>query len=209
MDKKLKTELIIGGVFVMLAIGSFYAADGNFFWLPIKEQPISNRLALLLAPLDAQPFHLDERVQTENCHVRGPLPDHECTPGAIFPEATVVEICVSGYTKTVRSVSVSLKKKVYTEYGLSYPQPKGSYEADHLIPLELGGNNDIANLFPEIGEPRPGYKEKDLVENYLHDEVCAGRVSLGSAQQQIANDWVSVYNALTPSQLEQLRAQFK
>ena len=107
----------------------------------------------------------------------------------------------------MRSVSTTLKKKVYAEYGINYPQPTGSYEADHLIPLELGGSNDIANLFPESGDPQPGFREKDLVENYLHDEVCAGTIDLAMAQVQIARDWVAVYDTLTPTTLGYLKQQ--
>jgi hypothetical protein len=62
----------------------------------------------------------------------------------------------------------------------------GSYEVDHLVSLELGGNNSVANLWPEIS---PGYHEKDEIENRLHDAVCAGSVSLRAAQQEIARDW--------------------
>jgi 5-methylcytosine-specific restriction endonuclease McrA len=32
---------------------------------------------------------------------------------------------------------------------LGYPQQHGAFEVDHLIPLELGGDNVIANLWPE------------------------------------------------------------
>ncbi|MDP1689251.1 MAG: HNH endonuclease signature motif containing protein [bacterium] len=97
---------------------------------------------------------------------------------------------------------------MYESYGLTYPQPRGAYEADHLIPLELGGNNDIENLFPESAEPRPGFKEKDLVENYLNHEVCAGRLSLLAAQEQIARDWLAVYKGLTTNQIDELKREF-
>lgn len=153
-------------------------------------------------------YTLDSPVPKERCVVNGALPDHECTPGAIFPDATKDIICVSGYTAKVRNVSAGTKKKIYAAYGLAYPQVTGTYEADHLIPLELGGSNEIANLFPEAGSPTPGFREKDLVENYLHQEVCAGRIELGAAQKQIANDWLAVYNELKPEQIRELRGQF-
>ncbi|HSX24360.1 MAG TPA: hypothetical protein VLG69_00110 [Candidatus Andersenbacteria bacterium] len=147
-------------------------------------------------------------VPKQHCVLNGPLPDHECTPGAIFPDANKDVICVQGYTKKVRSVSASTKKSIYIAYGIVYPQPTGSYEADHLIPLELGGSNEVANLFPEAGSPTPGFHEKDLVENYLHQEVCAGRIDVSAAQKQIANDWLAVYNQLTPEQIKELRSQY-
>lgn len=59
-----------------------------------------------------------------------------------------------GYTKKVRNVTESEKKKVYSEYGLSGNNQgfcKGTQgcEIDHLIPLEIGGSNDISNLWPQ------------------------------------------------------------
>ena len=57
---------------------------------------------------------------------------------------------------------------------------------DHLIPLELGGSNAILNLWPETP---PGFHEKDKVENRLHKEVCAGRMTIEAAQILIAKDW--------------------
>jgi hypothetical protein len=73
---------------------------------------------------------------------------------------------------------------VYAEYGIvSYTT--GKYEVDHLISLELGGSNDISNLWPEAASPQPGFHEKDKVENYLHDQVCSGVISLAQAQQRL------------------------
>jgi hypothetical protein len=123
------------------------------------------------------------------------LPDPDCTPGAIFPDATKDQICVPGYSSAVRNVPDSEKNQVYAEYGIQ-SHKAGEYEVDHLISLELGGSNDIANLWPEPAEPRPGFHEKDQVENYLHKQVCDGVLSLADAQVQIANDWMTVYQNL-------------
>ncbi len=135
------------------------------------------------------------RTKDFNCVKQGSLPDKACTPGAVFEQATVAEICVSGYTKTMRNVTVALKRDVYAEYGVEH-RVKGEYEVDHLVPLELGGSNDIANLWPEPAEPRPGFHEKDKVENYLHEQVCSGQMELRAAQSVIANDWLAVYKRL-------------
>lgn len=120
-------------------------------------------------------------------------PDPECTPGDILPEATKDKICVPGYTQTVRNVPDSLKNQVYAEYGITSHKP-GQYEVDHFVSLELGGSNDISNLFPQPAVPVPGFHEKDKVENYLHDQVCSGAMSLQEAQIKIATNWVDVYN---------------
>ncbi len=128
---------------------------------------------------------LGHRTESTACQIRGLLPDPACTPGAIFAGATVSQICTPGYSSSVRNVPESLKQSVYAEYGIESHAP-GSYEVDHLVSLELGGNNSVANLWPEIS---PGYHEKDEIENRLHDAVCAGSLSLRAAQQEIARNW--------------------
>jgi hypothetical protein len=141
---------------------------------------------------------IGQRTKTSGCQANGPLPDSACTPGAIIASATRDQICQSGYAKSVRDVPDSEKNQAYAEYGISSHSP-GEYEVDHLISLELGGSNDIANLWPEAAEPRPGYHEKDRVENYLHQQVCSGAVSLQEAQRQIATNWLDVYNSMPRS----------
>ncbi|HEX2698536.1 MAG TPA: HNH endonuclease signature motif containing protein [Anaerolineales bacterium] len=147
------------------------------------------------ASLPSSSQGIGQRTKTDGCTSANAMPDHACTPGAIFPDATKEKICVSGYSSQVRNVPESEKDQVYAEYGIASHEP-GQYEVDHLISLELGGSNDIANLWPEPAEPRPGFHEKDAVENYLHDQVCSGAISLGQAQSLIANDWLSVYNSM-------------
>ncbi len=119
-------------------------------------------------------------------------PDPALTPGAVLT-TDAATVCAPGYATSVRNVPVAEKREVYAEYHLAYPQPAGSYEADHFISLELGGSNDITNLWPEPALPRPGFHEKDVVENYLHDQVCSGKLSLPDAQKEISTDWYAVY----------------
>jgi hypothetical protein len=138
---------------------------------------------------------LGQRTKTSGCRVDGPLPDGACTPGAVFPTATREQICQPGYARGVRDVPTSLKDEVYAEYGIAHHAP-GQYEVDHLVSLELGGSNDVANLWPEAAEPRPGFHEKDQVENWLHDQVCAGQIDLRQAQYDIATHWLTVYQHL-------------
>ncbi len=138
---------------------------------------------------------LGTRTKTSGCESQNALPDPACTPGAILPDATKDKICVPGYAGDTRNVPNSEKNQVYAEYGIM-THTAGEYEVDHLISLELGGSNDIANLWPEPAEPRPGFHEKDKVENYLHKQVCDGAMSLADAQYQIAHDWMSVYQSM-------------
>ncbi len=122
-------------------------------------------------------------------------PNPRLTPGAVFPGVTAAQVCVPGYASSVRDVPDTEKAAVYAEYGTAHHTP-GQYEIDHLISLELGGSNDIANLFPEAAAPKPGFHEKDKVENELHRQVCAGKVKLADAQREIATDWIAVYRTM-------------
>lgn len=135
---------------------------------------------------------LGARTQTTGCHANGALPDLACTPGANFAGVTVAQICAKGYSSSVRDVSTAEKNAVYSEYGIN-SHTTGQYEVDHLVSLELGGSNEISNLWPEAAAPTPGFHEKDQVENYLHDQVCAGKIALAEAQKQEANNWLAFY----------------
>ncbi len=139
--------------------------------------------------------HIGKRSKTAGCVSQNALPDPACTPGATFPDATKEQICQPGYSKNVRDVPTSEKDQVYAEYGITH-HSSGEYEVDHLISLELGGSNDSANLWPEPADPRPGFHEKDKVENYLHAQVCNGAISLAEAQAEIATNWLQVYQQM-------------
>ncbi|SRR5258708_16965082 len=135
------------------------------------------------------------QTKTSGCQAQNGLPDLACTPGAILPNVTRADICKSGYAGSVRNVPDSEKNQVYAEYGIK-THTAGQYEVDHFISLELGGSNEIANLWPELASPTPGFHQKDKVENYLHDQVCAGTITLQEAQTEISTNWLDVYNKM-------------
>ena len=115
-------------------------------------------------------------------------PNASLTTGAVLT-TDASTICAPGYASSVRDVSTASKKQVYAEYGVSYPQPTGAYEVDHFIPLEIGGSNDLTNLWLEAATPTPGFHQKDQFENYEHDQVCDGTISAAEAQSRMASDW--------------------
>jgi hypothetical protein len=90
-------------------------------------------------------------------------------------------------------VPQSEKFAVEREYGMPAGLYGATMEIDHIVSLEIGGSNDIANLFPEKAKPSPGYPEKDKLENRLHAMVCANQMTLRAAQQQIAANWQALY----------------
>ena len=84
----------------------------------------------------------------------------------------------------------SVKYAVEREYGMRARRYGRSLEIDHIVALELGGSNAVANLFPERA---PGYRAKDRLENRLHDLVCSRRMTLGTARRGIATNWIALY----------------
>jgi hypothetical protein len=138
-------------------------------------------------PLGGTPLRPSAR--SSGCVARGAEPDPGCTPGSVL-SSDRARICTAGYAHSVRDVSYALKRRVYAAYGIRH-HARGAYEVDHLVPLELGGGNDFSNLWPEAADPRPGFHEKDALENRLHDLVCAGQLGLATAQRAIARDWLA------------------
>jgi hypothetical protein len=136
------------------------------------------------------------RSQTSHC-TRGNLPDRQCSPGAVYTGLTRAVLCSPTFrTGTIRNVPESEKHQVEVEYGMAPKSYGRTIEIDHIVSLELGGSNDIANLFPEPGAGAFSYHVKDKLENRLHDMVCSGAISLSAAQRKIASDWISLYESV-------------
>lgn len=126
------------------------------------------------------------------------MPDAKLTPGDVLTTSANV-ICVSGYAKRTRDVNSRTKDDVYAEYHIATHGP-GEYEVDHLIPLGIGGSNDIKNLWPQPTEPRPGRLEKDTLEDELHRRICDHSLDVGTVQREIATDWVAAYRKYVRNQ---------
>lgn len=123
-------------------------------------------------------------------------PDFQLTPGATIP-VTQNQVCSAGAATeaatTIAAVPVSLKRKVFEEYGVTPPQPD-AYEVDYLITPELGGATDIRNLWPEPYQDTVWNAHvKDQLEDRLHRMVCHGDMDLATAQHDISTDWIAAY----------------
>jgi hypothetical protein len=135
-----------------------------------------------------------EATKHDGCKAHGGLPDSACTPGAVM--TTDLDVICHESTKNRRKVTSAVHKQAFTEYGYTFPQTAGAFEVDHFIPLELGGDNTIENLWAEPASPKPGFHEKDHVEDYLHKQVCSGAMTLEEAQKAITTDWLSVWKKM-------------
>ena len=123
------------------------------------------------------------------------------TPGAIVSSDPAL-VCVRGYSRTVRPAYNYAWRKfrvsVFRAYGIPHEQWH-DYTIEHL-PLEIGGANDVRNLWPQLlGDS----KRKDEVEDALRVAVCVKHtLTLASAQAAIARNWTA-----TPVGLPAVRAR--
>ncbi|HEY2860151.1 MAG TPA: hypothetical protein VGJ21_17160 [Terracidiphilus sp.] len=135
-----------------------------------------------------------------------PVPDAKCTPGGVNPSVTADVLHDPAWrTKQVRNCAESEAQKhaAYGWYDIAKPRVNSNEnqvcELDHLVPLELGGADGMGNIWPECGPDgvtlkQRYFKQKDEVENYLAEEVRAGRIPLADAQRGIARDWTQYLN---------------
>lgn len=119
------------------------------------------------------------------------IPDLRLTPGAVVAVTSVRDVCSVGPSKR-KLISPALGEKVFQEYGITRPRPR-AYEVDYLIDPGLGGSSDIQNLWPEPYSTTWSARVKDALEDRLHELVCSGTISLATAQQEIATNWIAAY----------------
>jgi hypothetical protein len=106
--------------------------------------------------------------------------------------------------------------KVDTTRCVAHSDNMACYEEDHLISLEDGGDpTDPRNLWPEpynthVGGVIMGAHQKDVVEAFIHDEICydvpnskkssyvpaTTSVTLRRSQEILSGDWYACYEAI-------------
>jgi Putative zinc-finger len=120
------------------------------------------------------------------------LPNRTLTPGATRP-ISISEACSTAHEEVVRDVPTSLRQQVLHEYGIANAHAQ-DYEIDYLVAPGLGGTENIQNLWPEPYTAEVWNAHvKDVLEEQLHELVCAGRVDLQTAQKDIATNWIAAY----------------
>jgi len=157
-------------------------------------------------------------------------PDSAKTPGFANPDITQDNIADNLCNPTWSTSTICpptgytnpLKQNQMQQYGdtvsdsyatcMLSSNNKSCYEEDHLISLENGGHpRDPRNLWPEpyntqIDGQTIGARQKDTVENYIHNAICfnvPGHKSHGTAahssmtlqrgQEILAGDWYACY----------------
>ena len=119
------------------------------------------------------------------------VPNPSLTPGATVLVSRG-ELCRESKTKN-KAVPIALRRKVFDEYGIPVAEP-GAYEVDYLITPALGGADDIHNLWPQSYTATVWNAQvKDALEDHLRGLVCDGQLDLGTAQREIATNWIEAY----------------
>jgi hypothetical protein len=121
------------------------------------------------------------------------LPIRALTPGMTRP-VNLEDICASGDSDPDPAVSPQLQEAVFREYGISHRRAAKDFQVDYLISPQLGGTDDVRNLWPQSYKDAVWNAEaKDALEHHLSRLVCEGKVSLTEAQSDIATDWIAAY----------------
>jgi hypothetical protein len=154
-------------------------------------------LVVVLGSTFAHRFPLSKKQSPDSAAFRlavSVVPDPHLTPGAVRP-VTMTQVCEAHYSDDPSRLPVSVRQAVFSEYGISGMQSAGKdYELDYLISPQLGGSDDIRNLWPEPSTPVGwNLRMKDALENRLHQLVCDGKLNLSTAQSDLATDWISAY----------------
>src|SRR5689334_6829319 len=74
-------------------------------------------------------------------------PNKTLTPGVVRP-LSLKAVCATKWGLDRRHVTEAMRHQVFEAYGIPYSQHT-RYELDHLIPRELGGADDVSNLWPQ------------------------------------------------------------
>jgi hypothetical protein len=148
-----------------------------------------------------------------SCHYREaangmPLPDANCSPGAINPTLTLDVLNDPQFrTGVVRDkvTSEAQKRKVFEWYGITPPANNTGQtqtcELDHIVDLSAGGADTLDNIFPQCQRPTDPavpvgnrwFKLKDrFAEHVMIAAVKSGKLTpdqLADMQRKIAADW--------------------
>lgn len=133
-------------------------------------------------------------------------PNPHLTPGVINTNVSVQEVLKHGYTAKpgVRKVSGKTHRDVFIRYFGRVPDHPERWEVDHLISLEIGGANDISNLWPQPYFTLPyNAHTKDKLENFMA-RMCRERLRtngplqaealMHAYQGEIATNWIGAYD---------------
>lgn len=125
-------------------------------------------------------------------------PDRNLTPGHVAGNA-FEDVCSSGYPERSRNVTFSTKKRVFDTYKTPIKDRAGDVsKIDHLVPLSIGGSNDVRNLWPHYYKGHPVWTvyKKSRLEVKLRKMVCNEKYDIIKAQLCVSSSWVGCYRKI-------------
>ena len=118
-------------------------------------------------------------------------PKRHLTPGETRP-ISILKACRNPEAEVVTgNIPDEMRREVFSAYGIRAHW--NDFEVDYLITPDLGGAQSLRNMWPQPYSARWSAREKNKLEQRLHDLVCGGKVDLATAQHDIAADWIVAY----------------
>jgi hypothetical protein len=125
-------------------------------------------------------------------------PDPKLTPGAVATSDAATICHQSSHAKGIfsprsRLISAADQQAVFSAYHISATQAK-HYGLDFLVPLQLGGANSSANLWPMPLNRGLNFHQKQVLNIRVHVVVCHGEMKVDQAQRAFETDWVKLWS---------------
>jgi hypothetical protein len=118
-------------------------------------------------------------------------PNKELTPGDVTTTDTDT-VCTLPAHGISTPIPTAMQTAVFDEYGLSTQGEQQKYVLDYLVPWDLGGATDMANIWPAAIRGT-GFYEKVQTDTILHELVCRRSLSLTQAQHDLETDWYAAW----------------
>lgn len=140
-------------------------------------------------------------IMTASAAMAENLPDPKLTPGDTWISSRN-DVCNPSDSQAAKEVLGKLRYRVLLNYGLGGDDHAGvcagpnGCAIDHLISSELGGSDDIRNLWPLPNDGPWNMTDKQRLTKELRARVCAGAMPLAQAQSMLASDWIAAYRAI-------------
>lgn len=134
-------------------------------------------------------------------------PHKEMTPGSLCQHGSTTR-----YPEKVRycerDVDKDTKRQIFVTYDREFgyettQMERMDFKIDHLVPLCLGGSNQIDNLWPQH---KTIYENTDPLEPFLCEVLASGRIKQAEAVQLILTIKQSPFTA--PDELRKLESRF-
>ena len=113
-------------------------------------------------------------------------PDSSFTPGKLCTQADA-NFKEYRYPEHIaycqRNVTQAMKQQVAAHYGIAQADWP-NYEFDHLLPLAIGGDSSVDNLWPQPRGNPDGSDGKDKLELNLYNQMKAGTITQAEAVRQ-------------------------